>query len=83
MKKNTVLMVGPFTILAPLPGYWHLTCFQGGIATSSLKSPELTLGMTVIDWWKVSDRLPNAHVMRDVDDEGFFALLTSRLGTLP
>ena len=44
---------------------------------------ELTLGMTVIDWWHVSNRLPNAHVMRDVDDEGFFALLTSRLRTLP
>ena len=44
---------------------------------------ELTLGMTVIDWWRVSDRPPNAYVMRDVDDDGFFALLTSRLGTLP
>jgi purine nucleosidase len=44
---------------------------------------ELTLGMTVIDWWRVSDRAPNAHVMRDVDDDGFFALLASRLATLP
>ena len=46
-------------------------------------SSELTLGMTVIDWWRVSDRVPNALVMRDVDDHGFFALLTKRLGTLP
>ena len=44
---------------------------------------ELTFGMTVIDWWRVSDRAPNAHVMSDVDDEGFFALLTSRLAALP
>ena len=44
---------------------------------------ELTLGMTVIDWWRVSDRPSNAHVMRDVDDDGFFDLLTSRLSTLP
>ena len=46
-------------------------------------SSELTLGMTVIDWWRVSDRVPNALVMRDVDDHGFFALLTKRLDTLP
>ena len=40
----------------------------------------LTLGMTVADWWRVSGRTPNATFMRDVDAEGFFALLTDRLG---
>ena len=44
---------------------------------------ELTLGMTVIDWWQVSDRAPNAHVMRDVNDDEFFDLLASRLASLP
>ena len=44
---------------------------------------ELTLGMTVIDWWRVSDRAPNAHVIRDIDDDGFFDLLVSRLVGLP
>ena len=41
---------------------------------------ELTMGMTVIDWWGVTKRQKNATVMRDVDDEGFFALLLDRLG---
>ena len=41
---------------------------------------ELTMGMTVIDWWGVTKRPKNATVMRDVDDEGFFALLVDRLG---
>ena len=41
---------------------------------------ELTMGMTVIDWWGVTKRPRNATVMRDVDDEGFFALLVDRLG---
>ena len=41
---------------------------------------ELTMGMTVIDWWGVTKRPKNATVMRDVDDEGFFALLLDRLG---
>jgi purine nucleosidase len=40
---------------------------------------ELTLGMTVIDWWGVTGRAPNALVMRDVDADGFFDLLTTRL----
>jgi purine nucleosidase len=43
---------------------------------------ELTMGMTVVDWWGVTDRPKNALVMRDVDADGFFALLTERIATL-
>ncbi len=41
-----------------------------------------TTGMTVADWWRVSGRASNAMFMRDVDAEGFFRLLTDRLGRL-
>jgi len=44
---------------------------------------ELTMGMTVVDWWKVSKRAANATVIRNVDAEGFFRLLTDRIGRLP
>ncbi len=43
---------------------------------------DLTLGMTVADWWRVTDRAPNATFMGDVDADGFFELLTERLGRL-
>ncbi|MGR3759108.1 nucleoside hydrolase [Roseobacteraceae bacterium NS-SX3] len=43
---------------------------------------QLTLGMTVADWWGVTDRKPNVLFMGDVDADGFFALLTERLGRL-
>lgn len=43
---------------------------------------ELTMGMTVIDWWGVTSRKKNAMVMRDIDHEGFFGLLTERLARL-
>ncbi|KAJ56613.1 hypothetical protein ACMU_06625 [Actibacterium mucosum KCTC 23349] len=43
---------------------------------------ELTLGMTVADWWRVSGRTPNATFMGDIDADGFFALLTDRLARL-
>lgn len=43
---------------------------------------ELTMGMTVADWWRVTDRAPNALFMGDIDADGFFALLTERLGRL-
>ncbi|MHA6687862.1 nucleoside hydrolase [Mesorhizobium sp. A556] len=43
---------------------------------------ELTMGMTVIDWWGVTGRPKNALVMRDIDHDGFFALLTERLARL-
>ncbi len=45
-------------------------------------SSELTLGMTVADWWRVTDRAPNALFMGDVNADGFFALLTDRIGRL-
>ena len=44
---------------------------------------ELTRGMTVADWWGVTDRPPNATFMGEIDADGFFALLTERLARLP
>lgn len=43
---------------------------------------DLTRGMTVADWWNVTDRAPNATFMGDVDADGFFALLTERIARL-
>ena len=43
----------------------------------------LTLGMTVTDWWRVTDRAPNATYIRQVDASGFYDLLSDRLATLP
>ncbi|WP_209426167.1 nucleoside hydrolase [Pararhodobacter sp. SW119] len=42
----------------------------------------LTLGMTVVDYWRVTDRAPNATFLREIDADGFFALLTERLARL-
>ncbi len=44
---------------------------------------ELTRGMTVADWWGVTDRPANALFKGSVDADGFFALLTERLARLP
>ena len=49
-----------------------------GIETSS----PLTMGMTVADWWGVTDRPANAMFMGDLDADGFFALLIERLARL-
>jgi purine nucleosidase len=40
---------------------------------------DLTRGMTVADWWRVTDRKANALFIGDVDADGFFDLLTERL----
>ncbi|HLO95149.1 MAG TPA: nucleoside hydrolase, partial [Burkholderiaceae bacterium] len=42
----------------------------------------LTLGMSVIDWWGVTDRPRNALVLGEVDAQGLFDLITERLGRL-
>ena len=44
---------------------------------------ELTLGMTVADWWGVTDRKANTFFVGDLDSDKFFSLLTERLGRLP
>ena len=44
---------------------------------------KLTLGMTVADWWGVTDRKANTFFVGDLDSDKFFSLLTERLGRLP
>ncbi len=43
---------------------------------------ELTMGMTVIDWWGVTARPKNAHVIGSVDADGFFDLIYERISKL-
>lgn len=42
----------------------------------------LTQGMTVIDWWGVTGKPTNAHVLGGLDADGFYALITERLARL-
>jgi inosine-uridine nucleoside N-ribohydrolase len=44
---------------------------------------ELTLGMTVADYWQITDRPRNVLYLRSADDAGFYRLLTERLARLP
>jgi len=43
---------------------------------------ELTLGATVVDWWKVTGRAENAFVVGGVDADRFFDLFIERVGRL-
>jgi purine nucleosidase len=43
----------------------------------------LTTGMTVVDWWGVTDRKPNTRFLTAVDADGLYDLLTERLALLP
>ncbi|MBN2741150.1 MAG: nucleoside hydrolase [Rhodobacteraceae bacterium] len=43
---------------------------------------ELTMGMTVADWWRVTDRAPNALFVGDIDAAGFYTLLIERIWRL-
>ena len=44
---------------------------------------ELTMGMSVVDWWRITGLPANAHYVRDGDADGYYALLTERVGRLP
>ena len=57
--------------------------FQGRHVNVEIETvSELTMGMTVADWWGVTDRATNALFVGSVDADGFFDLLTERLGRL-
>ncbi len=43
---------------------------------------ELTMGMTVADWWGVTKRFKNAEFLGNINTVGFFDLLTERLARL-
>jgi purine nucleosidase len=45
-------------------------------------TPGLTLGMTVVDWWGVTDAPINALVMNEIDADGFFDLLVKLVARL-
>ena len=57
--------------------------FSGRTVNVEVEPPSnLTMGMTVADWWGVTDRAPNATFIGDLDADAFFDLLTERLGRL-
>ena len=57
--------------------------FEGRFINVEIETQsELTLGATVADWWRVSDRAPNATFMKDINAEGFYDLLATRLARL-
>ena len=58
--------------------------FKGRLVNVAVEcESELTMGATVVDWWHVTKRPPNATVIRDVDADGFFKMLAERIGRLP
>ncbi len=57
--------------------------FKGRMINVEIETAsELTLGMTVADWWGVTSRPKNCFMLRSVDAAGFFELLTERLARL-
>jgi purine nucleosidase len=42
-----------------------------------------TAGMSMVDWWHVTERPANVLFLREVDVPGFYKLLTERLARLP
>ena len=57
--------------------------FDGKLANVEIETEsQLTRGMTVVDWWRVTDRKPNARFIGSVDAEGFYDLITRKISNL-
>ena len=60
------------------------TLFSGREVNVSVETASaLTVGMTVVDWWGVTGRKPNARFLTTVDAEGLYELLTEEVTRLP
>ena len=58
--------------------------FEGRLCNVSIETAsELTLGMTVADYWHVTEKPRNATYLRNGNADGFYQLLTDRLSRLP
>ena len=58
--------------------------FEGRHINVSIEtSSELTVGMTVADYWGVTGKVKNCTYLRSADSNGFYKLLTERLARLP
>lgn len=58
--------------------------FEGRAANVEIETASpLTRGMSVVDYWGVTTRAPNAFFVRRGDADGFFALLAERIARLP
>lgn len=60
------------------------TIYQGRTINVAVETASpLTRGMTVADYWRVTDRPANVNYIRSADADRFYDLLTSRLARLP
>jgi purine nucleosidase len=67
----------PAWILAP-------ELFESRLINVSIeRSGELTLGMSVADWWQITDRPRNVTYVRNADAAGFYDLIVETLALLP
>jgi purine nucleosidase len=58
--------------------------FKGREVNISVETASsLTSGMTIVDWWGVTDRSPNTRFMTTVDADGVYNFLTEKLSRLP
>jgi purine nucleosidase len=58
--------------------------FEGRHINVSIETgSELTMGMTVADYWGVTGKVKNCTYLRSIDSDGFYRLLTERLKRLP
>jgi purine nucleosidase len=56
--------------------------FQGKACPVSIEREGSCAGRTLVDWWNMHGYPANAMVMRHLNDDGFFSLLTRRLARL-
>ncbi len=59
------------------------TIYSGKLVNVEIEvNSELTRGMTVVDWWSVTNRNPNAYYIKDVKCDEFFEIVLNKVLSL-
>ena len=59
------------------------TIYSGKLVNVEIEvNSELTRGMTVVDWWNVTNRKPNAYYINDVKHNEFFEIVLNKVLSL-
>ena len=82
-RRNTAPMAARCTIPASSPICSSRNCSRAGCINVSVETTsELTMGMTVADWWGVTNRDKNVTYMRDIDHDRLLRAAGGAVGQL-
>ena len=80
MWKNMVARGGPLHDPNVIVYLLNPAIYSGKLVNVEIEvNSELTRGMTVVDWWSVTNRKPNTYYINEVKYDEFFEIVLNKV----